>query len=132
MPVVIRTHRDLVAWKESMRLLADAYRVAAQLPAIERYGLAAQLRSAALSIPCNISEGFGRRAPGELRRFLSIAEGSLRELQTLLEAITLLEYLPQEAVQDAADASNRVGYLLHRFRQRLKPTPSRPRSRRQP
>ncbi|HEU5183446.1 MAG TPA: four helix bundle protein [Gemmatimonadaceae bacterium] len=126
---VTRTHRDLVAWKESMRLLAATYRLAAQLPSVERYGLASQLRRAAVSIPANIAEGFGRRGTGEMRHFLSIAEGSLRELQTLLDAIVVLEYMPPEAVQPASDASNRVGYLVHRFRQSLTRNAGQPRQR---
>jgi len=62
-----------------------------------------------------------------MRHFLSIAEGSLRELQTLLDAIVILEYMPPEAVQLALDASNRVGYLVHRFRQSLTRNASQPR-----
>ena len=102
-----------------MLLLATAYRLAAKLPAVERYGLASQLRRAAVSIPSNIAEGFGRRANREMRHFLSIAEGSLRELQTLLDAILVLDYMPAGAVDAALENSNRVSYLMHRFRQSL-------------
>ncbi len=110
-----------------MRLLTATYRLAARLPPVERYGLASQLRRAAVSIPANIAEGFGRRGAGEMRHFLSIAEGSLRELQTLLDAIVILEYIPPEAVQSVSDASSRVGYLIHRFRQSLTRNASQPR-----
>jgi four helix bundle protein len=125
--VVTRTHRDLIVWKEGMRLLAEVYRLTADLPVTERYGLSSQLRRAVVSIPSNIAEGFGRRASGELRHSLSIAEGSLRELQTLIEATELLGYLPQKKLQAAIDTSNRVGYLLHRFRQKVNLERSRPR-----
>ena len=117
--VATRTHRDLIVWKESMLLLATAYRLAARLPVVERYGLASQLRRAAVSIPSNIAEGFGRRANREMRHFLSIAEGSLRELQTLLDAIVVLNYMPADAVDAALENSNRVSYLMHRFRESL-------------
>lgn len=103
-----------------MLLLTETYRLATTLPESERFGLSSQLRRAAVSIPTNIAEGFGRRAPRELRRFLSIAEGSLRELQTLLEAITMLGYLPEEQVAVPVATANRVGYLLHRFREAVR------------
>ena len=118
-----KTYRDLVAWQVSMQLVAEAYRLAARLPAIERYGLAAQLRRAALSIPLNIAEGFGRRSRKEFARFVSIAEGSLRELQTLLEIANLLEYVAATDLAKVANTSNRVGFLLHRLRKSLRLVP---------
>jgi four helix bundle protein len=115
----------MIAWQAGMDLLVESYRVAAKLPAIERYGLASQLRRAATSIPSNIAEGHGRAARGDFLHFLSIAGGSLRELQTHLEATTRLEYLPPEAVAAATTASHRVGFLLHRLRQSLLKPPTR-------
>src|SRR5919109_4127149 len=111
----LKTHRDLIAWQESMKLLVESYRVAAQLPDIERYGLASQLRRAAVSIPANIAEGFGRSARGDYLRHLSIASGSLRELQTLLEAVTLLKYLTEAETKGANDASARTAFMLRRL-----------------
>ena len=93
-----KTHRDLIAWQAGMKLLVEAYRVARELPDVERYGLAAQLRRAAVSIPANIAEGFGRSTRGDYLRHLAIASGSLRELQTHLEAIVLLRYLPEDEI----------------------------------
>jgi four helix bundle protein len=114
-----KTHRDLVVWRESMQLLVETYRVAAQLPDIERYGLASQLRRSAVSISANIAEGFGRSARGDYLRHLSIASGSLRELQTLLEAVTLLQYLREAVTKRAEDASRRTAFLLHRLQRSL-------------
>ena len=118
-----KTYRDLVAWQVSMQLVADAYRLAARLPAIERYGLAAQVRRAALSIPLNIAEGFGRRSRKEFARFVSIAEGSLREMQTLLELMNLLEYVAVTDLTTASNTANRIGFLLHRLRKSLRLVP---------
>lgn len=115
-----KTHRDLVVWRESMQLLVETYRVAAQLPDIERYGLASQLRRSAVSIPANIAEGFGRSARGDYLRHVSIASGSLRELQTL-EAVTLLQYLPRRAVEAAEIVSRRTAFLLYRLQRSLSP-----------
>ena len=118
-PKARKTHRDLVAWQASMQLLVEAYRVAARLPEIERYGLASQLRRASVSVVANIAEGFGRSARGDYLRHLSIASGSLREIQTHLEAITLLRYLPQSAIEVAENASHRAGFLLRRLQTSL-------------
>jgi four helix bundle protein len=117
--MALKTHRDLVVWREGMQLLVETYRVAAQLPDIERYGLASQLRRSAVSIPANVAEGFGRSARGDYLRHLSIASGSLRELQTLLEAVVLLRYLPEGATAAAEDASRRTGFLLRRLQRSL-------------
>src|SRR5918992_4059287 len=106
-----KTHRDLIAWKVSMELVAETYRIALKLPALERYGLTSQLRRAAVSLPTNIAEGFGRGSRPEFRRFLSIAEGSLRELQTLVDLIVLLEYLRPDRLKPAVDLADRVGFL---------------------
>jgi four helix bundle protein len=120
---MVRSHRELHAWQAGMDLLVESYRVATKLPAIERYGLAAQLRRAATSIPANIAEGHGRAARGEFLHFLSIAAGSLRELQTHLEATTRLEYCTAEAVAPANNACDRVGFLIYRLRQGLLKSP---------
>src|SRR5688572_7922953 len=114
-----KTHRDLIAWQASMQLLLEAYRVARQLPEVERYGLAAQVRRAAVSVPANIAEGFGRSARGDYLRHLSIARGSLREIQTHLEVISLLEYLPMTATETAENAARRTGFLLRRLQRSL-------------
>jgi four helix bundle protein len=102
-----------------MQLVADVYRLATRLPPIERYGIAAQVRRAALSIPLNIAEGFGRKTRRELSRYLSIADGSLREVQTLLEIMVLLRYFNASEVRTATNTANRVGFLLHRLRKSL-------------
>ena len=115
-----RTHREIVAWQVSMQLVTDVYRLATELPPVERYGIATQVRRAALSIPLNIAEGFGRRTRRELARFLTIAEGSAREVQTLLELMLLIGYFLETEVATATNTANRVGFLLHRLRQSLK------------
>src|SRR5688572_2165688 len=111
-----RTYRDLIAWQVSMQLVADVYRLAARLPAVERYGIASQLRRAAVSIPLNVAGGFGRRSRREFSRFLSIAGASLREVQTLMEVIAMLEYQGPDTMNGAINLANRTGFLLHRLR----------------
>ena len=132
MRTAARSHRDLIVWKEGMTLLVEVYRLAARLPAAERYGIGSQLRRAAVSIPTNVAEGFARRSHRDFCRFLMIAEGSLRELQTLLEALGLVGYLDSATVDRAIEVSNRVGYLTHRLRRSLSRSPRAPRAPRAP
>ncbi|MGS1077821.1 four helix bundle protein [Pseudoxanthomonas beigongshangi] len=77
-----RPHERLEVWRDSMVLVEMAYQLSAAFPDSERFGLTAQLRRSAVSIPSNIAEGAARRSTAEYLRFLSIARGSLSELDT--------------------------------------------------
>ena len=77
-------HYGLDVWKDSMRLARDIYRVSAPFPASERFGLTAQIRRCAVSVPSNIAEGAGRGGRKEYAHHLRIARGSLMELDTQL------------------------------------------------
>ena len=79
-----RTYRDLLAWQKAFQLVVDVYAVTKHFPESEKFGLTAQLRRAAVSIPSNIAEGYGRNRRGEYIQFLGIARGSLFELETQL------------------------------------------------
>jgi four helix bundle protein len=81
----VSSYRDLVAWQRAMELAEAVYEATKLWPDAERFGLVMQARRAAVSIPSNIAEGKGRRSDRELRRFLSIAHGSLCELGTCFE-----------------------------------------------
>jgi four helix bundle protein len=77
-------YKDLQIWQKGMRLTKEIYRLTARFPTEERYGLASQMRRAAVSIPSNIAEGQARRGTKEFVQFLSLASGSLAELDTQL------------------------------------------------
>ena len=77
-------HYGLDVWKDSMRLAREIYRVSASFPDSERYGLTAQIRRCAVSVPSNIAEGAGRGGRKEYAHHLRIARGSLMELDTQL------------------------------------------------
>ena len=77
-----RKHHDLHVWQEAMLLVKDIYAVTKQFPREEIYALTSQMRRAAVSIPSNISEGAARTSTKEFLQFLSIARGSLSELET--------------------------------------------------
>lgn len=82
---IVRSYRDLLAWQKAVMLVELVYRMSARLPVDERFGLTSQLRRAAVSILSNIAEGHGRESTKEFTRFISIARGSLAELETQLE-----------------------------------------------
>jgi len=91
----IRSFKDLIVWQRSMDLAVTIYRIRQKLPASEQFGLTSQLRRAAVSIPSNIAEGYGRQSTGNYRQFPSINRGSLMEIETQIEICGRLKYLAQ-------------------------------------
>ena len=82
---LVNSYRDLVAWQKGMQLAKAIYRATSRMPAAERFGLTLQIRRAAVSVPSNIAEGFGRQSRPDLLKFLRIARGSLNEVATQIE-----------------------------------------------
>jgi four helix bundle protein len=80
----INDFKDLLVWQKSIRLAKAIYEITRNLPKEERFGLASQMRRAAISVPSNIAEGQARNTTGEFIQFISHAEGSLAELETQL------------------------------------------------
>ena len=78
----MQSHKDLLVWKKSMEHVTDIYRVTRDFPKDELFGIVSQMRRAAVSIPSNISEGYGRLYGKETVKFLSNARGSASELET--------------------------------------------------
>jgi four helix bundle protein len=74
-----RTFQDLLVWQKAHQFVLEVYRYSAEFPRSELYGLSAQLRRAAVSVPANIAEGFRRRGKPDKARFMNIAQGSLEE-----------------------------------------------------
>jgi four helix bundle protein len=77
-----KSFKDLVVWQKAYRLVLEIYQTTKVFPKDELYGLKQQMRRAAVSIPSNIAEGYGRKHKAEYNQFLSIAYGSLLELET--------------------------------------------------
>jgi four helix bundle protein len=117
----LSTHRDLAAWREAMRLVKVVYRDTASFPREELFGLTAQIRRCAISIPSNIAEGAARNSSGELLQFLGITCGSLAELETQLELSVELGYLKPNA--DAISLTSRVGMLVRLLRKSIRNSP---------
>ncbi len=76
---------DLKVWNKAMNVAVETYKLSADFPVEEKYGLISQIRRSAVSIPSNIAEGAGRNSKGEFKQFLGIANGSSFELYTQLK-----------------------------------------------
>jgi four helix bundle protein len=109
-----RSHRDLLAWQEAMGLVQTVYQQTKGFPKDEVFGLAVQMRRAAVSVPSNIAEGAARNSSREYFQYLGIATGSLAELETQLELATRLGYLQQGS--EALQHVHRVGRLVNALR----------------
>lgn len=105
----VKTFRDLVAWKRGMELARMIYRETMEMPDTERFGLTNQMRRAAVSIPSNIAEGFGRESRPDLLKFLRTSRGSLNELATQYElAIDLQMLKPSPKTVSMLEETDRV------------------------
>ncbi len=89
----VSSYKDLLVWQRSMDLVERIYRITSKFPPNEQWGLTSQMRRAAVSVPSNIAEGYGRQATGEYRHHLSIGRGSLLELETQILLCRRLKYL---------------------------------------
>ena len=117
--VSIQSYRDLVVWQKAMDLVTAIYRVTKNWPRDEAFGLTSQIRRAAVSVPSNIAEGRGRGSSNEFRSYLSVAYGSLIELETQVQIARNLEYLTPDAAADLLAAAGEVGRLLNGLRKSL-------------
>ena len=113
------THNDLVAWQEAMNLVEAVYRDTENFPQKETFGLTAQIRRAAVSVPSNLAEGAARNTRKELVQFLGISCGSLAELQTQPQLAVRLGYLAAEA--QCLGQAILVGTLVRSLRRSLGP-----------
>ena len=110
--MAVKEYRDLIAWQKAYALALKCHKLSRVLPSAEQFGLTAQLRRAAASIPANIAEGNGRRYRGDYIRYLRIAHGSLMELETHLQFARDLDYLPLQDAQILLESSVEVGRIL--------------------
>ena len=117
-----RSHRDLVVWQKAVDLSVLVYEAARRLPPEERFGLWSQLTRAAASVPMNIAKGRGRQGRREFANFVSIARGSLAELDTAIEICVRLGYLNREDTSAMDALADEVGRMLTTLSGRLRNT----------
>ena len=110
-----RKHHNLKAWQEAMQLVKDVYAVTVSFPKEESYGLTSQIRRTAISIPSNIAEGAARTGTKEFLRFLSIARGSLSELETQIILAKELNFMKSnnELLEKINDVFGLLGGLMN-------------------
>lgn len=118
--VAVLRYRDLVVWQQAMALVVDMYRLSERFPREEKYGLVQQLRRAAVSVPSNLAEGHGRDHLGDYLRHLSIANGSLMEVETQVQIAATLGYVQKDAAAPVLERAARIGKLLSGLTRALK------------
>jgi len=113
-------YKKLIVWQKADELAYQVYVATKSFPKDETYGMISQLRKAALSIPTNIVEGYGRQGKNELRQSANIALGSLAEVRYLIDFSGRLKYLSNEEQTTLQNLAGEVGKLLWKFYQSLK------------
>jgi four helix bundle protein len=108
----VRYYRDLDIWQRGVNISVNVYHLTEEFPRSELYGLTSQIRRSAVSIPSNIAEGHAR-STREFARFLSIARGSVSELETQLEIARRIGYLSQEAFVDLSQELRIIGKQIN-------------------
>ena len=109
----IRNYKDLKVWQKAMDLADAAFSISGNLPSEQRYVLCAQIERSAISIPANIAEGRSRHSEKDFQYHLSVAKGSLAELETLLMLAHRRKMLSKEMLEPALSLSNEVMKMLH-------------------
>jgi four helix bundle protein len=108
-----KAHRRLVLWEKAVRLVVSVYQATRCFPALERFGLAAQMQRAAVSIPSNVAEGAARKGRKEYLQFVYTARGSLSELDTQIEIARQLGYLKPDKARELQLEVDVVSRLLN-------------------
>lgn len=115
----IESYRSLQVWQKSVDFAVLVYRWVGRFPKHEQYGLASQIQRAAVSIPSNIAEGKERQSDRDFARFITMAMGSLAELETQLLIAQRLGYLDESDWQDAMFLSDEIGKMLRSLHKTL-------------
>lgn len=123
---MLRSYKELTAWQRAYQLCLETYRLTAGFPKEEKYGLVSQVRRAAVSVPSNIAEGYGRKSIGEYLQSLHIAYASLCEVETQVLLASDLGFLKPEQSMSLEEAIGDVERLLKALIKSLKRRRSNP------
>ena len=116
---MVDSFRDLEVWRRGVRFVRDVYRATDTFPPHERFGLTAQIRRAAVSIASNVAEGRARFSTREFARHVSIARGSVAEVETQVEIAIELGYLQRSAVENLMQECDELSRMLRTMYQNL-------------
>jgi four helix bundle protein len=111
--------KDLLVWQRGMELAKRIYEMTRKLPSDERFGLVAQMRRCAVSIPSNLAEGQARHTTGEFVQFISHSEGSLAELETQLRLSVEIGYCNLSEIESTLAFMEELRKMLNSLRRRL-------------
>ncbi|HMZ82056.1 MAG TPA: four helix bundle protein [Acidobacteriota bacterium] len=112
---MLQTYRDLEVWKKSIDLVESTYQLTKSFPAEEKFGLISQIQRAVVSIAANIAEGYGRKHRKEYLHHLSIAKGSLLEVETHLIIAIRLHFTTRDDAKSVWHLCQDVGRLLNKL-----------------
>ena len=115
----MKSYKELIVWQKAMDLVEEVYRLIKAFPKEEIYALINQVRRAVVSIPSNIAEGQARQSKAEFLNFLSIAQGSLAEVETQLLLAIRLSYLSESETQKAMQLREEISKMLASLRKKL-------------
>ena len=117
---IVNSYKDLLVWQQSVDLTVNIYTLTSSFPKSELFGLASQIQRAAVSVPSNIAEGHARDSTKEYLRFISIALGSLAEVETQLVIANKLQFLNNEKTGELLDKTGEIGRMLRGLQKSLK------------
>ncbi|MCB9195013.1 MAG: four helix bundle protein [Flavobacteriales bacterium] len=114
-----QSYQDLVIWQKAVDLTTDVYKTTELFPEEEKFSLIQQIKRSAISIPSNIAEGWGRSTDKSFGHFLSIAKGSLFELQTQLIIANRLNYIKPETLNELDNKIIEIGKMTSSLMKKL-------------
>jgi four helix bundle protein len=117
-------YSELLVWQKAMDLVEQIYRATRSFPTDERFGLASQTQRAAVSIPSNIAEGHGRKSTGAYLNHLSVATGSLMEVETQVQIAQRLGFLTAAECCSILATTDEISRMLSGLRASLNPRSS--------
>jgi four helix bundle protein len=125
----MKDYRNIQAWQKAHELTLQIYKATESFPQKELYGLISQLRRAAVSIPANIAEGYGRTTDLEIARFMDISLGSANEVEYLLLLSADLKYCSKQAADELSHKLVEIRKMLSSFTKTIRNSPSKAGSR---
>jgi four helix bundle protein len=118
-PIAAKSYRDLRVWNKAISLALEVYRITESFPQAERFGLTSQLRRAVVAVASNIAEGHARSTRGEYKNFLSIARGSVAEVEVQLTLAKELGYVHSTAIAGPLDSCDAISRMITNLKRAL-------------
>jgi four helix bundle protein len=119
----MKTFRDLKVWQKSMIVVRHIYKYTQKYPRDELFGLTTQTRRCAISIPCNMAEGYSRRSTKDYIRFLNISMGSLYELITLIEIAHSIQIINANSCEALNELIREIERMLSSLIKKIQQNP---------